>query len=131
MGFSVCATCQKCFTKSRQLAAKSALKIKKRRHIHILNKCSAGRLGYITLLQLPLRKGFLYKVLGNASYLWRTLLGLCVNSHCRANWSNELSAKSPGKRTAHSAHFIWDLKCFVLVELKYPSHPALDASCRS
>lgn len=83
--------------------------------------------GCITLLQLPLRKGSLYEVLVNASYLWRTLLGHYLNPHCRANWNCEPLAKSPGKRTAHNAHFIWDLKCFIIAELKYPSHPALDA----
>lgn len=29
------------------------------------------------------------------------------------------------------AHFIWDLKCFLMAELKEPSHPALDAPCLS
>lgn len=29
------------------------------------------------------------------------------------------------------AHFIWDLKCFLMAELKQPSRPALDAPCLS
>lgn len=87
--------------------------------------------GYFTLLSLPLRKGSLCSCLlmpyTFGELFWTTIW----NPHCRVKWNNKPSAKSPGKRTTHDAHFTCNLMCFTVAALMHPGHPAPSAPCLS
>lgn len=115
MGSSVCATCQKCCTEPPLWAAKPALKIKYRRDIHILNQAQK-----VVWVLLPSASGLSERDPSTKClampHAFGNLFWASVPTHIveQSGIMSPWQSHQGRKRTAPNAHFIWDLKCWII-----------------